>query len=154
MLRLANRNAARVQPSGRSTLNWRPFTQTAPRRSRGSTVVRVLEVDQSSFDAEVLKASNPVLVDFWAPWCGPCKLVKPLMDWAEKEYDGKIKVVKVSHDPNPELVAAYKVYGLPCLVLFKDGAVVEGSLHEGAVTKVWLTKYLEKYGISKEAVSA
>ena len=60
----------------------------------------MVDIDQSTFDAEVLQASTPVLVDFWAPWCGPCKLVKPLMDWAEKEYAGQIKVVKVSHDPS------------------------------------------------------
>ncbi|KAG2424651.1 hypothetical protein HXX76_014375 [Chlamydomonas incerta] len=71
------------------------------------------------------------------------------MDWAEKEYGGKLKVVKIEHDANPKLIAQYKVYGLPTLIVFKDGQEVPNSKREGAVTKALLEQYLTKNGISK-----
>lgn len=112
-------------------------------------VANVTNADQANFEEQVLKATGPVLVDFWASWCGPCKLVAPLMDWAEKEFDGKLKVVKVEHDANPKLIAQFKVYGLPTLIMFKDGQEVGGSKREGAVTKPLLQTYLAKHGVSK-----
>jgi thioredoxin 1 len=102
----------------------------------------------AEFEQEVLKAEGPVLVDFWAPWCGPCKLVAPLMTWAEKEHAGALKVVKVEHDPNKSLVEKYKVYGLPTLIVFKDGQEVPGSKKEGAVTKAILEKYIKKHAVA------
>ncbi|KAL6757547.1 thioredoxin-like protein [Haematococcus lacustris] len=115
--------------------------------ARRSCVVQVSNVDEAKFPEEVLQADKPVLVDFWATWCGPCKLVAPLMDWAEKEYAGAVKVVKIEHDSNPKLIAKYKVYGLPTLLLFKDGQEVSGSKREGAVTKPMLQEYLRKHAI-------
>jgi len=122
----------------------------APRAAR--LVARVANVDTAAFDAEVIAASknHTVLVDFWSSWCGPCKLVAPLMEWTEKEYAG-VKVVKVEHDANPDLIAKYKVYGLPALLLFKNGAFVEGSKREGAVSKPLLIKYLETHGVTAAA---
>ncbi|KAG2432772.1 hypothetical protein HYH02_012904 [Chlamydomonas schloesseri] len=137
-----------VPCSGRTTFGAvRPVCRPA----RASTVARVANANEASFDAEVLKASagQPVLVDFWASWCGPCKLVAPLMDWAEKEYGGKLKVVKIEHDANPKLIAQYKVYGLPTLIVFKEGQEVANSKREGAITKALLEQYLTKHGISK-----
>ncbi|GFR53034.1 hypothetical protein Agub_g15726 [Astrephomene gubernaculifera] len=128
-----------------------PFGAVRPcyRARRQLHVARVADVNEAAFEEQVLKASTPVLVDFWAAWCGPCKLVAPLMDWAEKEYGGKLKVVKVEHDANPALIAKYKVYGLPTLIVFKEGQEVEGSKREGAVTKAMLQQYLTKNGIAK-----
>ncbi|GBF89162.1 thioredoxin x [Raphidocelis subcapitata] len=100
---------------------------------------------EAQFEQEVLKSDKPVLVDFWATWCGPCKLVAPLMDWAEKEYGDSLKVVKINHTPNPEIIATWKVYGLPTLMVFKDGQLVEGSHREGAVSKPVLLKYIQQH---------
>lgn len=99
----------------------------------------------SQFETEVLQSTKPVLVDFWATWCGPCKLVAPLMDWAEKEYGERIKVVKINHTPNPEIIANLKVYGLPTLMVYKDGQLVPGSHREGAITKALLQKYIQQH---------
>lgn len=106
---------------------------------------------EAEFEQEVLKADGPVLVDFWAPWCGPCKLVAPLMKWAEEEHKGELKVVKVEHGPNKELIEKYKVYGLPALIVFKDGQEVQGSHKEGAVTKAILQKYIKQYAVTSVA---
>lgn len=118
------------------------------RRGRSSQIVCVSNVGQDNFEAEVLQSPEPVLVDFWATWCGPCKLVAPLMDAVEKEYGGAIKVVKVEADPNPDLVQKYEVYGLPTLILFKDGKKVEGGHHEGAINKAKVIAWLEGLGVS------
>lgn len=112
----------------------------------------VLEVSEASFESEVLQAKVPVLIDFWATWCGPCKLVAPSMEWAQKEYGNNLKVVKVEADGNKSLIEGHKVYGLPCLIVYKDGNEVPGSHREGAITKKDLVKYIEQYtGLSVAA---
>ncbi|WIA29118.1 hypothetical protein OEZ86_011629 [Tetradesmus obliquus] len=111
-------------------------------------IVAVTDLTEAQWETEVLQCDKTVLVDFWAPWCGPCKLVAPLMTWAEKEYPD-IKVVKVEHDANKGIVEQYKVYGLPTLMVFKDGKEVEGSKTEGAVTKAKLADYIKKYAAAK-----
>lgn len=151
-------NGLQIQASGISPTG-RLHTQAFNRRRRQHTfaraglqpVVCVTSVSESTFEQEVLKEKDKVvLVDFWASWCGPCKLIDPFMKQVEEEFSSKLKVVKVEADPNPTLVEKYKVYGLPTLILFKDGSMVKGSLNEGAITKPALLKYLEKYGIAKE----
>jgi len=114
-------------------------------------IVCVTSVSDDSFEQEVMKEEKGkyVLVDFWATWCGPCKLMDPFLKQIEEEYGGKLKVVKVEADPNPRLVEKYKVYGLPTLILFKDGSMLRGSMKEGAITKPMLLKYLEANGVSK-----
>lgn len=89
----------------------------------------------------------PVLVDFWAVWCGPCKLVAPLMSAVEKEMAGKLKVVKVNADPCPNLVEKYKVYGLPTLSLFNPGNATPVAQREGAIGKKALLEWLAANGI-------
>lgn len=83
------------------------------------------DVNEANWEDVVLDSATPVLVDFWAEWCGPCKMVTPIVNEIAEEYDDKLRVVKVDADANPELVATYNVMGIPALLLFKDGAVID-----------------------------
>ncbi|MBE1533798.1 thioredoxin [Actinomadura algeriensis] len=82
-------------------------------------------VTDATFDDEVVKSDVPVLVDFWADWCGPCKMIAPVLDQIAAELDGKLKIAKMNYDENPRTPAMFSVLGLPTLLLFKDGEVVE-----------------------------
>jgi len=101
-----------------------------------------LEMTDSQFETEVLEADGPVLVDFWATWCGPCRLIAPLMDWAAQTHE-ELKVYKMEVDPNPETVARYKVEGIPTLLIIKDGEVV--GRNEGAISKSKLGAFIEEH---------
>ncbi|KAG0461912.1 hypothetical protein HPP92_020388 [Vanilla planifolia] len=103
----------------------------------------VTMIGQSEFAGEVLGSDRPVLVEFVAEWCGPCRLITPVIEWASQEYSGRLKIVKIDHDANPQLIEEYKVYGLPTLILFKNGQEVPVSRREGAITKIKLKEYLE-----------
>eukprot|EP00210_Caulerpa_lentillifera_P007045 g6739.t1 len=107
----------------------------------------VPEVYEDNFDDEVLKSELPVLIDFWATWCGPCKLLDPSIKWIEKEYEGVLKVVKIETDKTPKIIEKYKVQGLPTLLLFRDGEMVEDSKREGAITRDGIVEYLDSFGI-------
>jgi thioredoxin 1 len=85
----------------------------------------VLETSEDAFEADVLKSDTPVLVDFWAPWCGPCKMVAPVVAELASDYDGKLKVVKVNVDDNPALSVKYQVRGIPTLLIFNEGEVAQ-----------------------------
>ncbi|MBL7663410.1 thioredoxin [bacterium] len=102
----------------------------------------VVDVSDSTFDAEVLKSDLPVLVDFWAPWCGPCRAIAPVIEELAKEYQGKIKFAKVNVDNNPESPAQYHVRGIPNLILFKSGQLQEQIV--GAVAKQEIVKAIGK----------
>ncbi|XP_016488194.2 thioredoxin X, chloroplastic isoform X1 [Nicotiana tabacum] len=101
------------------------------------------EIKEDEFSDVVLKSDRPVLVEFVATWCGPCRLIGPAMESVAEEYKEKITVVKIDHDENPKLIEEFKVYGLPTLILFKDGKEVPDSKREGAITKVKLKEYLD-----------
>jgi thioredoxin 1 len=105
--------------------------------------MKPMEVSDSSFDAEVLKSSVPVLVDFWATWCGPCKMIAPVVEEIAKEYDGKVKVVKVDVDSNPETSMKFSIRSIPTLMIFKGGKVVEQLI--GAMPKKNLMDKLLPY---------
>jgi len=88
-------------------------------------MANVLEVTTASFDTEVLQASEPVLVDFWAPWCGPCRAMSPVLDEVNTEMQGKAKIVKVNVDDHQSLAARYSVASIPTLIIFKNGQPVD-----------------------------
>lgn len=103
---------------------------------------KVFAFSDSNFDREVLQSDTPVLVDFWATWCQPCKAIAPLIDTVAEENAGKLKVGKVNVDENPSTPGKYGVRGIPTLILFKGGAVVDQVV--GAVPKSQLDALIEK----------
>jgi len=107
------------------------------------TSTSVLDVTDSSFAREVLESPLPVLVDVWATWCGPCRLMAPLMSWAAEAYGGKLKVTKLEADSNPVSRDGYRIQGLPTLLVFRDG--VEVARQEGAMAKPQLMAFLDAH---------
>jgi len=104
-------------------------------------MANVLDVTVSSFDAEVLQASVPVLVDFWAPWCGPCRAMAPVLDAVNQEQAGNVKIVKVNVDDNQQLAAKYAVQAIPTLIIFKDGQPADRVV--GVIARDELTRKLD-----------
>ena len=100
-------------------------------------------VTDANFKAEVLDSEVPVLVDFWAPWCGPCRMVAPVVDEIAAQYGGKVKVVKVNTDENPKIASEYGIRSIPTLMIFKGGQKVDMVV--GAVPKTTLSDTLQKY---------
>ena len=96
-----------------------------------------------NFEADVLKSEKPVLVDFWAEWCGPCKTLAPILDKVAKDYAGKLQVVKVNIDENPETPAKYSVRGIPTLMLFKDGNIEATKV--GDLSESQLKEFLDAH---------
>ncbi|BDA39596.1 thioredoxin [Candidatus Atelocyanobacterium thalassae] len=101
------------------------------------------QVTDSSFKTDVLESEVPVLVDFWAPWCGPCRMVAPVVDEIAEQYAGQIKVVKLNTDENPNTASQYGIRSIPTLMIFKGGQRVDMVV--GAVPKTTLASTLEKY---------
>ena len=101
------------------------------------------EVTDATFEAEVLKSGLPVLVDFWAPWCGPCRAVAPVIEEIANDYNGKLKVLKLNTDENPKTAQSYRISGIPSLMVFKNGQPVEQVV--GAVPKTTISTAIEKH---------
>jgi len=102
----------------------------------------IKHVSDASFEADVLTADTPVLVDYWAPWCGPCRMIAPVLDQLAPEYQGRVTIAKLNVDDNPETAAKYQVRSIPTLHLFKQGQVVATKI--GATSKSDLGAFLDQ----------
>ena len=101
----------------------------------------ILHVTDASFKSEVLESAIPVLVDYWAEWCGPCKMIAPILEEVGKEYAGKLRVAKLNIDDNPKTPGEYGIRGIPTLILFKGGNVEATKV--GALSKSQLTAFID-----------
>jgi thioredoxin 1 len=100
----------------------------------------IVHISDASFEQEVLSANVPVLVDFWAPWCGPCKMIAPILDDLAEQFEGKLKVTKLNVDEHKETAAKFNVRGIPTLIIFKNGAAHATKV--GAVSKPQLVEFV------------
>lgn len=101
----------------------------------------IKHISDASFDADVLKSSQPVLVDYWAAWCGPCKMIAPILEDVARDFAGRLTIAKLNVDDNPESAAKYGIRGIPTLMLFNNGQAVATKV--GALSKAQLTAFLE-----------
>lgn len=101
----------------------------------------IKHITDASFETDVLKSDKPVLVDFWAEWCGPCKAIAPILEEVSKEYAGKLHIVKLDVDANQAIPAQFGIRGIPTLILFKDGVVTAQKV--GALAKGQLTAFID-----------
>lgn len=103
----------------------------------------ILAVSDDSFENDVIQSDKPVLVDFWAEWCGPCKAISPILDEVAKDYSERLNIAKINVDDNTDIPQKYGVRGIPTLLLFKNGSLED--THVGALSKAQLTAFLDKH---------
>ena len=103
----------------------------------------IQHTSDAAFDSDVLQADKPVLVDYWAEWCGPCKMIAPILDEVSKDYDGRLKIAKMNVDENRDIPAKFGIRGIPTLMLFKDGQLAATKV--GALSKAQLTAFIDSH---------
>jgi thioredoxin 1 len=103
----------------------------------------ITHTSDASFTADVIEAGTPVLVDYWAEWCGPCKMIAPILDEVSKDYDGKLRIAKMNVDENRDVPAKYGIRGIPTLMLFKNGELAATKV--GALSKAQLTAFIDSH---------
>jgi thioredoxin 1 len=118
-----------------------PPAATFPAQGEERMSENISHVTDATFEPDVLKSETPVLVDYWAEWCGPCKVIAPILDEVAKEYGGKLKVMKLNVDENHQVPKKYNIRGIPTLMLFKNGNVEATKV--GALSKSQLTAFLD-----------
>jgi thioredoxin 1 len=102
----------------------------------------IKHISDTTFEAEVLQAAKPVLVDYWAEWCGPCKMIAPILDEVASAYDGKLQIAKMNVDENRDIPAKFGIRGIPTLMLFKGGQLAATKV--GAMSKAQLTAFIDQ----------
>ena len=102
---------------------------------------RILETTDDRFESDILHSAQPVLLDFWAEWCGPCKAISPILEEIAEEYDGRVQVAKINIDENPKTPPKFGIRGIPTLLLFKDGTVANQKV--GVLSKSALAEFLD-----------
>ena len=103
----------------------------------------IQHTSDASFNADVIEAGTPVLVDYWAEWCGPCKMIAPILDEVSKDYDGRLKIAKMNVDENRDVPAKFGIRGIPTLMLFKGGQLAATKV--GALSKAQLTAFIDSH---------
>eukprot|EP00879_Flechtneria_rotunda_P001179 GHRR01001326.1.p1 GENE.GHRR01001326.1~~GHRR01001326.1.p1 ORF type:complete len:152 (+),score=27.65 GHRR01001326.1:92-547(+) len=141
------RSAATSRAAARPAFTSRPVVIRRPRdaflvRAQGTTAAAGVVTDDT-FEEVVLKSPIPVLIDFWAPWCGPCRMIAPLIDEIATEYNGKLKCVKLNTDESPGVATEYGIRSIPTVMIFKNGQKMETII--GAVPKSTLTQSVDKF---------
>jgi thioredoxin 1 len=126
--------AVRVRPASRCGI-----FQAVQKES----TMTIKHVSDASFEQDVLKSESPVLVDYWAEWCGPCKMIAPILDEVSRDYEGRLQVAKLNVDENQAVPAKFGIRGIPTLMLFKNGAQVATKV--GALSKSQLTLFLDSH---------
>ena len=129
---------------------WSPQGLRQPEDPMSSDLIK--HVSDASFDVDVLKSDKPVLVDYWAEWCGPCKMIAPLLDEVSKAYDGRLQVTKMNVDENRDVPAKFGIRGIPTLMLFKDGQLAATKV--GALSKSQLTAFIDGHLESAPIIGA
>jgi thioredoxin 1 len=119
------------------------LTSRVPARGFNMSSPLITHTSDASFKADVLDAGTPVLVDYWAEWCGPCKAIAPILDEVSKDYDGKLRVAKMNVDENRDVPAQFGIRGIPTLMLFKNGQLAATKV--GALSKAQLTAFIDSH---------